>query len=139
MKGYIHSKMGAALLVDQRDFCYWVARKAENGKVFWVCCRKKSGCRARAVTFKNKITKISGKHNHPASPVKTRNPGKPVKTRNPGKTVKIRNPGKPVAKPGETVSGKTRTSSSIPNPGSVASGKETMNPKKRYLATLEKK
>ena len=59
------SRMGTSMLVDQRDYTYYVNRKSQNSKVFWECTnRRKHKCGARAVTTFNKITKLSGEHNH---------------------------------------------------------------------------
>ena len=60
------SNMGTSLLVDQRDYTYYINKRAKtDSKVFWECTfRRKNKCNARAVTYQNKITKLSGEHCH---------------------------------------------------------------------------
>ena len=66
-KGYLKSKGGATLLVDQRDYTYFSNRTTEDRvKKYWVCSsRNKLKCTARIVSTNHKVTRISGNHNHP--------------------------------------------------------------------------
>ena len=62
-KGFFSSKSnGKIRLVDQRNYTYGVNRKDFNNKIFWNCTNYQ--CKARAVTVRNKITKLSGEHFH---------------------------------------------------------------------------
>ena len=65
-KGYCLSNMGTALLVDQRGYTYSVNQRSKNSdRIFWGCTKRRGiKCKARAVTFQDKITKLSGEHHH---------------------------------------------------------------------------
>ena len=66
VKEYVASPLGKTRMVDQRGFVYVVNRYNQvSGKAFWRCSmRKIRKCPVNAVTLQNKITKISGEHNH---------------------------------------------------------------------------
>merc|ERR1712223_496341 len=58
VKGYAVSKNGRALLVDQRNYTYWVERKKGN-RMFWRCSSyKRYKCKGRASTYENYIMKL---------------------------------------------------------------------------------
>ena len=64
VKGYAVSKNGRALLVDQRNYTYWVERKKGN-RMFWRCSSyKRYKCKGRASTYENYIMKLGATHNH---------------------------------------------------------------------------
>ena len=66
VKGYCLSQTGNNLLVDQRDYTYYVDQRSEStSRLFWACTKRgKLKCKARAVTYYDKITKLSGEHIH---------------------------------------------------------------------------
>lgn len=66
-KGYVASKKGRPMLVDQRDYVYVTNRLSKKtGRVFWRCSFGFKGCKARAVSEHDKITRLFQTHNHPA-------------------------------------------------------------------------
>ena len=66
VKGYVSTTRGKPMLVDQRNYTYHVNNKSPvNNRIWWKCSKFKTiKCPARAVTFHNKITKLSGIHSH---------------------------------------------------------------------------
>ena len=69
MKGYIASMKGRPMLVDQRGHVYQRIRSSEaTGRAFWRCREFKHKdwhCKANVVSLHNKITRITGSHEHP--------------------------------------------------------------------------
>ena len=70
VKGYTISSHKRPMLVDQRGYTYQISRFSKNSsKAFWRCQRSRSRqiegpCNARAISLHNKITLLSGVHNH---------------------------------------------------------------------------
>ena len=66
--GYASSSHKKPLLVDQRGYTYQISRFSKSSsKAFWRCQRSRSRqlpCSARAISLHNKITLLSGAHNH---------------------------------------------------------------------------
>ena len=70
VKGYTISSHKRPMLVDQRGYTYQISRFSKSSsKAFWRCQRSRSRqiegpCYARAISLHNKITLLSGVHNH---------------------------------------------------------------------------
>jgi len=66
VKGFISGKKAKVLLVDQRNYTYTLNNKSKDSRRIWWKCYfyKTKFCTARATTFGNKITKLSGEHIH---------------------------------------------------------------------------
>jgi len=66
VKGFISGKKAKVLLVDQRNYTYTLNNKSKDSRRIWWKCYfyKTKLCTARATTFGNKITKLSGEHIH---------------------------------------------------------------------------